>query len=342
MTKGLRVVMPQEFTVDFAEYEVLLPGANQVLIATEASGISAGTELAIYTGIHQWLKDPTNLWAKFPFVPGYSAVGRILAVGAEVRMFKVGDRVIWPGRHESHALVDIGPDADIWPVAEHVPAPEAAMLSLARFPFTALVQSQRILGQAVVILGLGMIGQIATRLFAASGAHPIIGVDAFAQRRRWAEQVFGVRTIDPSTGDGPDQLRALIGRRADVVVDATGVPAALQDALKLVDDGGQVVLVGSPRGIIQNFDSYWDLHGRSVTITGAHGSAIGAQVRPHFPFTRDRALPLLAHFAAGGKLNLTQMITHHVHAENAPEMYEGLRVKRDEFLAVTMHWGNQS
>jgi len=112
----------------------------------------------------------------------------------------------------------------------------------------------------------------------------------------------------------------------------------LQDALKLVMDGGQVVLVGSPRGIIQNFDSYWDLHGRSVTITGAHGSAIGSHVRPNFPFTRDRALPLLAHFAASGKLSLANMITHHVHAENAPEMYEGLRIKRDEFLAVTMHW----
>ena len=339
MARGLRVVMPKEHTVEHVEYDIPTPSATEVLIATEASGISAGTELAIYTGIHQWLKDPTNLWAKFPFVPGYSAVGRIIAVGSAVTRFAVGDRVIWPGRHESHSVVDVSAaDADIWPVADHVPTQDAAMLSLARFPFTALVQSQRILGQAVVILGLGMIGQIATRLYAAAGAHPIIGVDAFTQRRKWAEQVYGVRTIDPSNGDGPAQLQAMLGRRADVVVDATGVPAALQDALKLVCDGGQVVLVGSPRGIIQNFDSYWDLHGRSVTITGAHGSAIGTTVRDHFPFTRDRALPLLAHFAAAGKLPLTNMITHHVHAEQAPEMYEGLLRKRDECLAVTMHW----
>jgi len=291
--------MPKEHTVEHVEYDIPTPSATEVLIATEASGISAGTELAIYTGIHQWLKDPTNLWAKFPFVPGYSAVGRIIAVGSAVTRFAVGDRVIWPGRHESHSVVDVSAaDADIWPVADHVPTQDAAMLSLARFPFTALVQSQRILGQAVVILGLGMIGQIATRLYAAAGAHPIIGVDAFTQRRKWAEQVYGVRTIDPSNGDGPAQLQAMLGRRADVVVDATGVPAAL----------------------------------------GAHGSAIGTTVRDHFPFTRDRALPLLAHFAAAGKLPLTNMITHHVHAEQAPEMYEGLLRKRDEFLAVTMHW----
>ena len=40
---------------------------------------------------------------------------------------KEGDRVIWPGRHESYAVVDVGPDADIWPIAAHVPAPDAAM-----------------------------------------------------------------------------------------------------------------------------------------------------------------------------------------------------------------------
>jgi hypothetical protein len=60
MTRGLRVVMPKEFTVELVEYDVPVAGANQVVIATEASGISAGTELAIYTGIHQWLKDPSN------------------------------------------------------------------------------------------------------------------------------------------------------------------------------------------------------------------------------------------------------------------------------------------
>jgi 2-desacetyl-2-hydroxyethyl bacteriochlorophyllide A dehydrogenase len=338
MAQGYRVVMPKEYSVEIQEFRIPDVGPDQVLVQTEASGISAGTELAIYTGIHQWLKDPSNTWAKFPFVPGYSSVGRIIAVGKNVTRFREGQRVFGPGRHESHAVIDVHAETELFPIADHVPAPQAAILSLARFPFTSLVQSQRILGQAVVILGMGMIGQIATRLFAASGAYPIIGVDSFVQRRAWAEQVYGVRTIDPTAGDAPAQLQALLGRKADIVVDATGVPAALQDALKLVADGGQVVLVGSPRGIIQNFDSYWDLHGRSVTVTGAHGSAIGGSVREHFPFTRDRALPLIAHYAESGKIDLSNMLTHHVHASQAHEMYDGLLHHRNEYLAVTLHW----
>ncbi|MEN9933517.1 MAG: hypothetical protein RLZZ387_96 [Chloroflexota bacterium] len=338
--QAVRGVMPEPYTITIETYEIGDPGPGQVLLATEASGISAGTELAVYTGVHQWLKDPTRTWPKFPFTPGYSAVGRVMKVGAGVTRFKEGDRVIWPGRHESHALVNAeGDTSDIWPIAEHVPASSAALLSLARFPLSALVQSQRILGQAVAVLGLGMIGQITARLYNAAGAYPIVGIDAVAGRRAWAQGTYGVRTIDPAAGDSLEQIRELLGgARPDVVVDATGVPAALADALKLVSDGGQVVLVGSPRGIMQQFDTYWDLHGRSVTVTGAHGSAIGTSPRERFPFTRSRALPLLVHLMESGKLRIDDLVTHVVDGRELDAMYRGLLNQRDEFLGVALQW----
>lgn len=338
--QGIRAVMPEPFRTEIETYTVEEPGAGQVLIATEASGISPGTELAIYTGIHQWLNDPTNTWAKFPFRPGYSAIGRVIAVGADVTRFKEGDRVIWPGRHESHALVQVNSEnADIWPINNSVSADEAALLSLARFPLTALAQSRTLLGQSVVVLGLGLIGQITTRLYNASGAFPLIGVDSVPGRRAWAEATHGVHTIDPTAGDALEAARALLdGQRPDIVVDATGVPAALQDALKLVADGGQVVLVGSPRGVIQQFDSYWDLHGRSVTVTGAHGSAIGINARDKFPFTRRRGLPLLVHFLESGKLRLSDLVTHAVDGREADKMYRGLIDQRNEFLGIALRW----
>lgn len=337
---AVRAVMPEPYTITVEPFEVGEPGPGQVLLATEASGISPGTELAVYTGVHQWLKDPTRAWPKFPFVPGYSAVGRVLRAGPGVARVKEGDRVIWPGRHQSHALLDVeGEAADIWPIAEHVPASSAALLSLARFPLSALVQSQRILGQAVAVLGLGLIGQITARLYSAAGAFPVIGIDTVAGRRARAEATYGVQAIDPAAGDALEQVRAMLGgARPDVAVDATGVPAALADALRLVADGGQVVLVGSPRGTIQSFDTYWDLHGRSVTVTGAHGSAIGVSARERFPFTRGRALPLLVHFLESGKLRLDDLVTHAVDGRELGAMYRGLLDRRDEFLGVALHW----
>jgi threonine dehydrogenase-like Zn-dependent dehydrogenase len=227
----------------------------------------------------------------------------------------------------------------IWRIADHVPTPVAAHALLARFPLTALVRSSQILGQCVAVIGLGMIGQITLRLFAAAGAYPLIGIDLMDRRREQAMVTPGVTAIDPTVGDLKEMLREInSGALPDIVVDATGVPDAVRTAMAIVADGGQVVMVGSPRGIAGNVDFYYDLHGRSISLVGAHGSAIGVDPREKFPFTRDRALRLLVHLLESGKLKIDDLITHHVHAGELKSMYEGLLNKRDEFLGVSLHW----
>jgi len=109
-------------------------------------------------------------------------------------------------------------------------------------------------------------------------------------------------------------------------------------AMNVVADGGRVVMVGSPRGIAGDVDFYWDLHGRSITLIGAHGSAIGTVPRENFPFIRERTMRLLVHWIESGKVKLDDLITHDVHADQAATMYDGLLNRRDEFLGVTLHW----
>jgi 2-desacetyl-2-hydroxyethyl bacteriochlorophyllide A dehydrogenase len=340
MLQGSRVVMPRPYEVTVESFDVPAPGQGQLLVETEASAISPGTELAVYTGVHQWLNDPTRTWPRFPFVPGYSAVGRVTVLGEGVEGFAVGDRLVWPGRHESHALLKpADPRAAIWRIAESVPAPVAALALITRFPLTALVRAEQMLGQSVAVMGLGTIGQITLRLFSAAGAYPLIGVDPLGGRRVVAERTPGVATVDPSEGDLKQKLRAVNGGALpDIVVDATGVPNVVRAAMSSVVDGGKVIMVGSPRGIAGEVDFYWDLHGRSISLIGAHGSAIGDEPREKFPFVRDRALRTIVHFLESGKLKLDDLITHHVHGAEAKPMYDGLLNQRDDFLAVTLHW----
>src|SRR3712207_6080773 len=145
-----------------------------------------------------------------------------------------------------------------------------------RFPLTALVRSSQILDQCVAVLGLGLIGQLTLRLFSAAGAYPLIGIDPVEHRRTLAAQEPGVLAIDPAAGDLPAALRAINDDSLpDIVVDATGAPDAVKIAMSVVANGGQVVMVGSPRGIAGEVDFYWDLHGRSISLVGAHGSALG-------------------------------------------------------------------
>src|SRR5216684_3223972 len=96
-----QVVITEACKVEVREVELPAPAANQVLVAAEASAVSPGTELAVYTGTHQWLKDPNLPDWKFPFRPGYSAAGNVVEVGSSVTTWKPGDRISFPGNHAS-------------------------------------------------------------------------------------------------------------------------------------------------------------------------------------------------------------------------------------------------
>ncbi len=338
--KTTRIVMPEPFKVQVETVDLKEPGPTQVLIQTEASAVSSGTELAVYTGVHQWLNDPTRTWPRFPFVPGYSAVGRIVAMGNTVNEFAVGDRVIWGGRHESHALVDVAtPGQLIHKIGDSLPAQVAAFIPLARFPFAALAQSREMLGQCVAVMGQGLIGQLATRQFAAAGAHPVIALDPVAARRAQSQQAVGAIGLDPTAPDLKDQLRAANGGALpDIVVEATGNPQAVKLGMNIVESGGKVIMVGSPRGIAGDVDFYWDLHGRSIQLIGAHGSAIGTEAREKFPFIRDRAMRTLIHFFESGKVKIDDLITHAVGPDRGAEVYDGLLNKKNDYFAVAFIW----
>ena len=73
--KAIQAVILEPHKTGLREVEISDPAPDQFLVQTKVSAISAGTELAVYTGSHQWLKDPSMPDWKFPFRPGYSAAG---------------------------------------------------------------------------------------------------------------------------------------------------------------------------------------------------------------------------------------------------------------------------
>src|SRR6516162_5163157 len=106
--RSRQAVVLEPFKVGVREVHLPEPGPGQVLVRTEASFVSPGTELAVYTGTHQWLKDPNLPDWKFPFRPGYSAAGEVVEVGAGVKDWQAGDRVSYPGNHASAEVLTVG------------------------------------------------------------------------------------------------------------------------------------------------------------------------------------------------------------------------------------------
>src|SRR5260221_14570413 len=135
-----QAVVLEPFKVGVREVELPAPAANQILVETAVSAVSAGTELAVYTGTHQWLKDPNLPDWKFPFRPGYSAAGTVVAVGSDVNGWQAGDRVSYPGNHPSAELLALGHERGrLWRLPDNLHSQRAGLACVARYGMGASI-----------------------------------------------------------------------------------------------------------------------------------------------------------------------------------------------------------
>src|SRR5207302_9956262 len=147
--------------------------------------------------------------------------------------------------------------------------------------------------------------------------------------------------IDPAAGDVRQQLNDFLGQRGvEIVADATGVPDAIPTAMSLACDGGQVVVVGSPRGKVKEVNFYDDLHRRYIEVTGAHGNMLfePAHTRLAGAWDIDKAQHWLLGAMANGRLELEGLVTHRIAPEQVGAAYEGLLKKKEEYLGVVVRW----
>jgi 2-desacetyl-2-hydroxyethyl bacteriochlorophyllide A dehydrogenase len=340
--RARQVVLVEPYKVEVREVELPPPAANQILVAAEASAVSPGTELAVYTGTHQWLRDPNLPDWKFPFRPGYSAAGTIVAVGSGIQGWKPGDRVSFPGNHASAELLTVGHERGrLWRLPAKLDTENAAWACLARYGLGAPIRAGLTLGRSAAALGLGVIGQFALRCLIAAGAWPVVGIDTVRMRRDSALAAGADFAIDPNAGDPVQQLGEYLGRRgAEIVADATGVPDAIPTAMALACDGGQVVVVGSPRGRAKDVNFYDDLHRRYLEVTGAHGNMLfeEAHTRLAGAWGIDKAQLWLLAALTAKRLSLTGLVTHRIRPEELGDAYEGLLKRKEEYLGVLVRW----
>jgi len=343
MVRARQAVITEPYKTTVREVDIPDPGTNQILLAAEYSAISAGTELAVYTGTHQWLQDPNLPDWKFPFRSGYSAAGRVLKVGKDFPGgLKEGDRVSYPGNHASAELLTVGHErCRVWKMPDDLSFEKAAAAVIARYGLGASVRAGLTLGRSAAVLGLGIIGQFALRCLLAAGASPVVGIDAVKMRRDAAKAAGADHVIDPSAGDAKEQLSAFLAARgAELVVDATGVPDAIPVAMSLACDAGQVVVVGSPRGKAKEVNFYDDLHRRYIEVTGAHGNMLfePAHARLAGAWDINKAQSWLLRQLAAGRLSLAGLVTHTITPEQLGDAYEGLLKDKDNYLGVLMKW----
>ena len=341
--KVARIVFPEprQARLEFID-EDLLPSGDLVLVKYDYSAISAGTEVANYRA--------NTSYARFPFFPGYSAAGHVVATGPEARTLKVGDRVIvaWCG-HRSHCLKR---EADLVRIDDaNVSQQDAAFGHIASFAFLGVRKLRIQLGESALVAGQGLLGAIAAQLARLSGAYPVIVTDYSETRRHLALSLGADFAFSPDENDLPQTIRAATGwARArpgrgesvktgpDVVVEVTGYAAALQQALECVAWEGRIALLGCTRVPDVNIDFYTWVHRRGITLIGAHTDTRPTADSRDGAWTERDDYQTFLRLVAAGKLRVTPLISAVVPPAAATEVYQNLSEKSEPPLGILFDW----
>lgn len=329
MVQTQAIVFTHQQQVALADISVPDPGPGEVLVATAFSCISPGTELRCLAGAQ-----PDGL--PFPFIPGYSLAGHVIARGGDVAL-AVGARVfatgtiaadlprMWGG-HVRHALCRA---ADVIELPPAVRLRAASSGHLAAIAYHGLRLARPQPHERVAVVGLGAIGQLAARLFAATGAQ-VVAADLTPARVERAQQA-GITAFAPAAGDLVAGFRPYFPAGADVIVDATGAPQVLPQLIALAKD------------------LPWDdaLHaGTRYVVQGSYPGDFAIPYQPAFRkeltflLPRDmqpRDVRAVFDLLARGHLAVDDLIEP-VHPADAPAVYAALRDAHPELITAAFDW----
>jgi 2-desacetyl-2-hydroxyethyl bacteriochlorophyllide A dehydrogenase len=333
-----RVVFP---AIKQAEWETVSLsdelGPTQARIRTARTLVSAGTEIAIYSGSHIGYSTPGSRYPRLPFYPGYAHSGTVEAVGSEVTAFKPGDRVLSSLGHQDVLVADTT-RGDIDVIPEGVSFEQACLVRLATISMQGVRLAHVALGENVAVFGQGLIGQFARQIAGIDGAAKLIGVDLIDARLEIAKSHGATHTINPSRDDLTATIESAVGERGlNVAIEATGNPAVINDALQAVTRFGRVILLGSPRGTLE-INPYRDIHSKGVTIIGAHANTMAPVANPYYPWTLPEHRTLSLELIRQGRLRTEGLVSHHFPADEVLPVWDALMTRQQDFMGVIIDW----
>ncbi len=332
--ESLNVVFTDKDIVEVRREPVRELGRGQILVQTQRSLISTGTECIC---LQRKFEEGTHWhgWVKYPFYPGYSNAGRVLEVGEGVENFQPGDRVATRAPHFQFYVADA---ARALKIPDGVSDEEATWFGISGIVQNGVRRAEHELGDVVVVIGLGILGQLVVQYARLSGAREVIAVDVARPRLEMAQAHGATQILETSVADSREAVMALTdGRGADVVYDVTGHPAVFTPALTLVRRFGKLLLLGDT-GTPSEQRLTHDVVTRGLCIIGAHDSNPPAVATDHAFWSHANMARLFFAFVERGQMRVSDLITHRYAPQDAPQAYEMLTTDRSAAMGVVFDW----
>lgn len=326
--KGKRIVWSERGKVLIESFKVREPKAKEVLIRTRSTLISPGTEGAFLMAL-------PNTPGKFPQYPGYSNAGKIIRIGSKVSKLKVGDRVVSRASHANYVLV---PEERVLKIPQGLSFDKASFFSLSSIALQGIRKAKIELGDSVVVLGQGPVGQLALQFAKLSGAIPLVGVDLYDNRLDISSRGGANYTLNPRKINLGKKIKEITkGKGVKIVIEATGSPEAIPLSFELASRLGRVILLASTRGE-SKINFYSQIHKKGVVVIGAHNSIRPKYESSYGRWTLQDDSELVLNLLTKGLIIVKDLISLKLNFKKASEAYRKIIEDKKNTLDIILDW----
>ncbi|MCA9092868.1 MAG: bi-domain-containing oxidoreductase [Planctomycetaceae bacterium] len=276
-----------------------------------------------------------------PIGLGYSSAGYVLACGAGVQNLKPGDRVASNGPHAGVVCISKHLCAQ---VPDNVPLEQGAFAVMGSIALQGVRLTKLGLGDTVLVIGLGLVGQIAVKLLKAQGCR-VIGTDLDPSKCQLAVQMGADRAAPGIGATEVGQLTRGIGADAVLITAATKSDVPIEMAGACVRSKGRVVVVGAV-GLNMPRQPFY-LKEAEVVVSCSYGPGrYDAEYEErghdypvgHVRWTEQRNMQAILDLMSDGKLDVSPLISHRFEIEQAAEAYEMIKEGKQPYLGVVLNF----
>ncbi len=347
-----------------------IASSHHVVVSPEFSLISSGTETA---SIHREgvlkevadnpshirkildvmkLQGPVRTFAevraKFSeyAVLGYSGAGRIVEKHATVTDLEIGDRVAYGGEGTGHGERILTGRNLVAKLPDGMGGDRACFATLGSIALNAVRISSVGIGDTVVVLGLGLVGQLVAQLARAQGA-VVIATDLKPERVNLAQELGA----DKAILGGPEAVAAVLaatnGRGADCVFIAAAAKssAPCHQALELCRDRGRIVVVGA----VEMAFPWNDMYLKEIQLFMSRAYGPGSYDADYerkgidYPYayvrwTENRNMEEFLRLVDTQRVKVDPLVTHRFPLERAPEAYDTILNPTANSMAVLLEY----
>lgn len=293
--------------------------ADEVLVKTVCSAISAGTEMLVYQGrFPRDMETDSTIPSmrsgfRYPLAFGYACVGTVQETGTQVDRSWHGKPVFAFQPHSSHFITT--PDS-LFPIPPLLSPDTACFLPNMETAINLVQDGAPIFGERVLVLGQGIVGLLTASLLNEFPLEVLVTADCYALRCH-SSPVNRHLSLDPHAAGFREEATRLLKQGADLTFELSGNPAALNDALSLTCFSGRIV-IGSWYGEKQvEVHLGGSFHRSRIKLISSQVSTIAPELEGRWDKTRrfDAAWKALE------RVKPEKWITHRFAIEEAEKAY---------------------